>query len=160
MAATFQAKLRLYLKENGKDFDEELKKVVHTGFDNEEKGTDYSLPHSQTAEEMSVHPKEHGVPCLALRQHEQGKAFILIWQIEGLAKPTKEQLDSYEAEAQKNDDNAVIRNTRKDSYMADVGIWEEQLDLLYKDMAAGKGDSTGEWFKKIKAIKDANPKVS
>ena len=44
--------------------------------------------------------------------------------------------------------------------MADVGIWEEQLDLLYKDMAAGKGDSTGEWFKKIKAIKDANPKVS
>ena len=160
MAATFQAKLRLYLKANGKDFDEETKKYVHTGFDNEEKGTDYSLPHPQTAEEMVVHSKEHGVPCLVIREHEQGKPYINIWQIEGLAKPTKEQLDSYEAEAQKNDDNAVIRNTRKDSYMADVGIWEEQLDLLYKDMEAGKGDKTGEWFKKIKAIKDANPKVS
>ena len=35
---------------------------------------------------------------------------------------------------------------------------KEQLDLLYKDMAADKGDKTGEWFKKIKAVKDANAK--
>lgn len=34
----------------------------------------------------------------------------------------------------------------------------DQLDLLYKDMVAGKGDSTGEWFKAVKAVKDANPK--
>ena len=34
----------------------------------------------------------------------------------------------------------------------------DQLDLLYKDMIAGKGDSTGEWFKAVKAVKDANPK--
>jgi len=34
----------------------------------------------------------------------------------------------------------------------------DQLDLLYKDMVAGKGDSTGEWFKTVKAVKDANPK--
>ena len=160
MAATFQAKLRLYLKANGKDFDEETKKYVHTGFDNEEKGTSYSLPHSQTAEEMVVHSKEHAVPCLAIREHEQGKPYINIWQIAGLDKPTKEQLDSYEAEAQKNDDNAEVRKTRSKSYIEDIGSWEEQLDLLYKDMVAGKGDSTGEWFKKIKAVKDANPKKS
>jgi len=33
----------------------------------------------------------------------------------------------------------------------------EQLDKLYHDMAAGKLDTTGEWHKSIKAIKDANP---
>ncbi len=35
---------------------------------------------------------------------------------------------------------------------------KEQLDLLYHDMVADKGDKTGEWFKHIKAVKDANPK--
>ena len=35
---------------------------------------------------------------------------------------------------------------------------QEQLDLLYKDMAADKGDKTGEWFKAIKKVKDDNPK--
>ena len=35
---------------------------------------------------------------------------------------------------------------------------KEQFDLLYHDMAADKGDKTGEWFKHIKAVKDANPK--
>ena len=34
----------------------------------------------------------------------------------------------------------------------------EQLDLLYKDMAADKGDKTGEWFKAVKKVKDDNPK--
>jgi len=35
---------------------------------------------------------------------------------------------------------------------------KEQLDLLYKDMAADKGDKTGEWFKVVKKVKDDNPK--
>ena len=35
---------------------------------------------------------------------------------------------------------------------------KEQLDQLYHDMAADKGDKTGEWFKAIKAVKDATPK--
>ena len=35
---------------------------------------------------------------------------------------------------------------------------KEQLDLLYHDMAVDKGDKTGEWFKHIKAVKDANSK--
>jgi hypothetical protein len=37
----------------------------------------------------------------------------------------------------------------------DIG---DQLDLLYKDMLAGKLDTTGEWAKAIKAVKDNNPK--
>ena len=34
----------------------------------------------------------------------------------------------------------------------------EQLDLLYHDMAAGKGTKDGEWYKAVKKIKDDNPK--
>jgi hypothetical protein len=34
----------------------------------------------------------------------------------------------------------------------------DQLDQLYHDMVAGKLDSTGEWAKSIKAVKDANAK--
>ena len=34
----------------------------------------------------------------------------------------------------------------------------DQLDLLYHDMVADKGDKSGEWFKHIKAVKDANAK--
>jgi len=34
----------------------------------------------------------------------------------------------------------------------------DQLDLLYKDMVAGEGDSTGEWFKAVKAVKTEFPK--
>lgn len=36
----------------------------------------------------------------------------------------------------------------------------DQLDNLYKDILAGKVDSTGEFAKAIKAVKDAHPKPS
>ena len=36
----------------------------------------------------------------------------------------------------------------------------DQLDMLYHDMTAGKGDKTGDWYKAIKKIKDDNPKPS
>ena len=49
---------------------------------------------------------------------------------------------------------AGVLNTRKNAYK-DFGY---QLDLLYHDMLADKGDKTGEWFKHIKAVKDANAK--
>ena len=48
--------------------------------------------------------------------------------------------------------------TRTGSTMyASVG---DQLDMLYKDMLAGKLDTTGTWATHIKAVKDANPKAS
>ena len=34
----------------------------------------------------------------------------------------------------------------------------DQLDMLYKDILAGKLDTTGTWATHIKAVKDANPK--
>jgi len=52
-------------------------------------------------------------------------------------------------------DNGYVRD-RQDSYPA-LG---EQLDLLYHDMTADKGDKTGEWYKAVKKVKDDNPKPS
>ena len=52
-------------------------------------------------------------------------------------------------------DNGYAR-ARQEAYPA----LPEQFDLLYKDMLAGKGDNTGEWFKAIKKVKDDNPKPS
>ena len=34
----------------------------------------------------------------------------------------------------------------------------DQLDMLYKDIVAGKLNTTGTWATHIKAVKDANPK--
>ena len=36
----------------------------------------------------------------------------------------------------------------------------DQLDMLFHDMTAGKGDKTGDWYKAIKKVKDDNPKPS
>ena len=79
---------------------------------------------------------------------------IKTWNVSGLAKPTDDQLASYNSTATTQDNNHIIRRTRKVAY-GDIG---DQLDLLYKDMLADKGDKTGEWFKAVKAVKDANPK--
>ena len=35
---------------------------------------------------------------------------------------------------------------------------KEQLDLLYKDMLADKGDKSGTWFAAVKSVKDKYPK--
>ena len=45
--------------------------------------------------------------------------------------------------------------TKTGTYYASIG---DQLDMLYKDIVAGKVDNTGTWATHIKAVKDANPK--
>ena len=80
--------------------------------------------------------------------------YIKTWNVSGVTKPTDSQLNALATNATKEYNNAVIRATRKKSY-GDIG---EQLDLLYKDIVANKLDTTGEWAKKIKAVKDANAK--
>jgi hypothetical protein len=87
-------------------------------------------------------------------QNDGSGDYIKVWNVSGVAKPTDSQLNSYETAGNTDQKNQGIRATRKNAY----GLIGDQLDLLYKDMLAGKGDSTGEWFKKIKAVKDANPK--
>ena len=80
--------------------------------------------------------------------------FIKTWNVDGLAKPSDSQLTSADTQATKDYNNSRVRKTRKKSY-GDIG---DQLDLLYKDIVANKLDTTGEWAKKIKAVKDANAK--
>jgi hypothetical protein len=76
------------------------------------------------------------------------------WNVSGLAKPNDSQISSYESSATTEENNVAIRATRKVAY-GNIG---DQLDEIYKDIVAGKLDTTGEWAKKIKAVKDANAK--
>jgi len=55
----------------------------------------------------------------------------------------------------KTDRTGGIGFTKTGTYYASFG---DQLDMLYKDLVAGKLDTTGEWATHIKAVKDANPK--
>jgi len=48
------------------------------------------------------------------------------------------------------------KSKRRESYDS----FANQLDMLYKDIVAGKLDTTGTWATHIKAVKDANPKPS
>ena len=72
--------------------------------------------------------------------------YIKSWSIDGLDKPTDEQLASYETAANTEESNNQVRATRKAAY-GDIG---DQLDEIYKDIDA--------WKARIAAIKDANPK--
>ena len=47
------------------------------------------------------------------------------------------------------------RTTNGSTVYASLG---DQLDMLYKDIVAGKLDTTGTWATHIKEVKDANPK--
>ena len=87
-------------------------------------------------------------------QNDGSGDFIKTWNVDGLAKPSDSQLTSADTQATKDYNNSRIRKTRKKSY-GNIG---DQLDLLYKDIVANKLDTTGEWAKKIKAVKDANAK--
>ena len=48
-------------------------------------------------------------------------------------------------------DRTTDGSTTYDSY-------GNQLDMIYKDLVAGKFDTTGTWATHIKSVKDANPK--
>jgi len=74
--------------------------------------------------------------------------------LNGTTEISKADIEAKVAELQTAYDNNEYQRDRAVAY-AEV---KEQLDLLYKDMLADKGDKTGEWFKAIKAVKDANPK--
>ena len=88
-------------------------------------------------------------------RNDTGTDYISEWNISSeKAKPTDDQLNALESEATELENNNVIKGTRKTAY-GNIG---DQLDLLYKDMLADKGDKTGEWFKAVKKVKDDNPK--
>ena len=82
-----------------------------------------------------------------LQDDSDGKGpYIKSWTVDGLEKPTDEQIASYETAGNTEESNNQVRATRKAAY-GDIG---DQLDEIYKDIDA--------WKARIKAIKDANPK--
>jgi len=87
-------------------------------------------------------------------QNDGSGDYINTWNVSGLAKPTDDQIASYETAGNTAETLQGVLNTRASAYPE----LKEQLDLLYKDMAADKGDKTGEWFKAVKKVKDDNPK--
>jgi|TARA_B110000261_G_C13035511_1_gene338095 hypothetical protein len=54
--------------------------------------------------------------------------------------------------------NKLNTEAYKDERKLEYPELAEQLDLLYKDMLADKGDKTGDWFAAVKKVKDDNPK--
>jgi len=57
-----------------------------------------------------------------------------------------------------NINNWVDPNAYVGKRVAEYPKITEQLDLLYKDMVADKGDKSGAWFAAIKTVKDKYPK--
>ncbi len=108
----------------------------------------YLEANSKTEEEL------FGNDPNVLIQNDGSGDYIKEWNVSGLAKPSDSQIASYDSAANTEETNNGVRATRRHSY----GSIGDQLDMLYKDMAAGKGDSTGEWFKAVKKVKDDNPK--
>ena len=74
--------------------------------------------------------------------------------LDGTTPISKTDIEAKMVEVQAEYDAKQYQRDRATAY-AEI---KEQLDLLYHDMAADKGDKTGEWFKAIKAVKEANPK--
>ena len=72
-------------------------------------------------------------------------AYIKEWNL-SIAKPTAEQLASYETAANTAESNAQVDATRKAAY-GDIG---DQLDEIYHDIDA--------WRTRIQGIKTDNPK--
>jgi len=83
---------------------------------------------------------------VSLQNDSDGKGdYIKSWSY-NIAEPTDEQLATYESSATTEENNNVIRGTRKSAY-GDIG---DQLDEIFKDIDA--------WKARIQSIKDANPK--
>jgi len=86
-------------------------------------------------------------------QDDGNGAYIKEWNL-SIAQPTADQIASYETAGNTAETLSGVLSTRASQYKQ----LREQLDLLYHDMTADKGDKTGEWYTHIKAVKDANPK--
>ena len=95
----------------------------------------------------------------AIKALKADAKFILIgtdvtWLDGNPTNITEDQINTKATELQTAYDAKQYQRDRDKSY-AEI---KEQLDLLYHDMAADKGDKTGEWFKAVKKVKDDNPK--
>ena len=81
-----------------------------------------------------------------LQDDSDGKGpYIKEWNLD-IAKPTDEQLSSYEDSANTMESNAQVDAVRREGY----GSWNQQLDEMYHDFEA--------WKTRIAKVKSDNPK--
>ena len=71
-----------------------------------------------------------------------------------LFKVTDAEIDAEIVKIKEEETKTQYQRDRATSYPE----IREQLDLLYHDMTAGKGDKTGEWYKAVNKVKTDNPK--
>tara|TARA_R100001015_G_C4537725_1_gene102480 strand:- start:25 stop:360 length:336 start_codon:yes stop_codon:yes gene_type:complete len=81
-------------------------------------------------------------------QNDGSGDYIASWNVDGLSKPTDNQLSSYETAGNTAESNNIVDTKRKAEYLS----WEEQLDYIYHNgITKWKTDH-------IKPIKDKYPK--
>lgn len=80
-------------------------------------------------------------------QNDTGADYIHTWNVSGLAKPTDNQLASYNSVATTEENNNIIRETRRLAY----GSWDKQLEEIYDN-------GIDSWKTRIAKIKTDNPK--
>ena len=80
-------------------------------------------------------------------QNDGSGDYIKTWNVSGLAKPTDDQIASYEEAGDTAETLSAVLNKRMQEYPS----IRDQLDKIYHE-------GIDEWKKVIKAVKDANPK--
>lgn len=78
----------------------------------------------------------------------------LMWNDSENAAPSESDVNAKLSELTTSYNAKSYQNVRETKYPS----IEKQLDLLYHDMLANKGDKTGDWFAAVKKVKDDNPK--
>ena len=73
--------------------------------------------------------------------------YIHTWSVSGLAKPTDEQLATYDSSAQTEENNDIVINNRKSEY----GTTEQQIENIIENGL--EAEQT-----RVQAIKDNYPK--
>ena len=66
-------------------------------------------------------------------QDDGSGVYIKTFTYDGLAKPTAEQLASYETAGNAAEANNVIDATRRTEYLS----WDKQMEMIYKDQKNG-----------------------
>ena len=80
-------------------------------------------------------------------QNDGSGDYIKTWNVDGLTKPTAEQLATYETAGSTEEANNVVIATRKTAY----GSWESQLEEIYDN-------GIDAWKTRIAQVKADNPK--
>ena len=80
-------------------------------------------------------------------QNDTGTDYIHTWNVSGLAKPTDDQLNSYNSTATTEENNQVVIHNRKSEY----GTTEHQIENIIENGLSAEQT-------RVQAIKDKYPK--